>query len=163
MLGEPRVDGSSENIGAVTGLFFEQAVVGLIVPAIRAQVSTARFFRNTRPRPGGVVDKLPRDPDLQIIQGARIVVFEMKVSPKKRDLSHVRHLRERYTAAGVCFLAVGGFVNVNRETLEAITTEGWFAFVQASKRNASLLANAPRLDDLVQLAVKWLRSDDVTL
>lgn len=154
-LQEPPVDGTSENIGPVTGLFFEQLIVAITVPFIRRAVPAATFERNQCS--DSAVRGLSRDPDLHVSLGNRRVVFEFKVSPKKPELDSVLAEHARYTGAGVGYYFVGGYVAANAELLQSFSG-GWACFAECSLRNERVLAGLPSLDTVLANAVTYLGS-----
>ncbi len=145
---QPVVDHSARNIGAVTGLFFEQAVAALVVPYLRHRLPGAHFERNSCSVPA--VRDIARDPDLFVANGDGYAVIEMKVSPKKRDLAHVEQLRARHNAAGIGYYLVGGEISAAPETFERYSNQQWACFVSAPKRKERLLERLPTLDVVME-------------
>jgi len=90
----PHVDETSENIGAITGLFFEQVATAFIVPALRQSFENIKIERNKCSDVS--VRAIARDPDLYAFANNRHAVVEFKVSPKKRDLEYVLDMHEQY-------------------------------------------------------------------
>lgn len=154
LLDEPAVDRSSRNPGAVTGLFFEQAVVGLIVPYLRNRLPGARFERNSCSVLGARA--ITRDPDLFVANGDRFAVFEVKVSPKKRDLDYVERICADYQRAGIGYYLVGGEISAHPEIFERYSAREWACFVSAPKTKRDLLKRLPTLDVVLQAAVRHL-------
>jgi len=94
----PDVNGSSRNIGSITGLFFEQVVCAVIVPHIRRCVPNVSIERNRCS--DSKVRGVSRDPDLFIQNGGRSVIFEIKVVLTKPGIERAENLKSRYTQLG---------------------------------------------------------------
>ena len=152
-LEEPKVEGTSDNIGPVTGLFFEQLVVAMAVPYIRHFVPDARFQRNQCSEPR--VREIARDPDLYVVSHNRHVVVEIKAAPKKRDLERVIEIQQRYASVGIGYYLVGGYVAANPKLLQPFSG-GWACFAECSVRNERHLASIPSFDRVMANAVSHL-------
>ena len=150
----PLVNETSENIGSITGLFFEQSVMALVVPFIRRAIPNARFKRNKCS--SRRVRALSRDPDLYVKSQEGEAVIEVKVAPKKGDLEHLLQMRERHEAIGVGYYLVGGYVSASATMLGCFRQNTWACFMESSKRNESFLKSLPTLDSVIQTAVKQL-------
>jgi len=154
-LEEPVVDCSSENIGAVTGVFFEQACAALIVPRIRNRVSGVRIERNTCSN--DEVSKVARDPDIFASANGKHIVIELKISPKKRELLSVLSTRKEYQSIGVAYYFIGGYVISNPELLGAFIDDSpWACFLDSSARNQDILDQIPVLDSVIDDIVSFL-------
>jgi len=147
-------DCSSNNIGSVTGLFFEQNAAALIIGYMRRHVADVRVECNTCS--DQQVSAVARDPDVFLTLETRRVVFEVKASPKKRDLERARQLRQQYESQNVRFYLVGGKVSLAPCALQPLTNERWACFTRASKRNTLPLKTLPRLDELLVNASAFL-------
>lgn len=150
----PKVNWTSENIGSVTGIFFEQAVSSLAVPFIKSKYPNAQIGRNACDSAN--VRSIARDPDLYVKVSDIEVVIEMKVSPKKRDLEYVKEIKEKFNQAGIGYFFVGGYVAANRELLNSFKSESWACFLEASRRNEDILSILPAFDTVMKNAVYYL-------
>ena len=149
----PVTDGKKPNIGSVTGLFFEQLIVSVVVPCIRAALPSARFERNSCSNQ--TVRDLVRDPDLFVSFGERIAVFEIKVSPKKRDLENLRERKSLFEGRGIGFFLIGGNVSANRDLLTSVN-DGWATFLDSKQPNRDLLQQLPTVDALLERVIQHL-------
>lgn len=154
LLAKPRVDESSDNIGAVTGLFFEQSVVTLTVSHLRRHVRGVHIERNCCS--SSRVRVISKDPDLYARAGRSEIVVEIKVSPKRRDLDHVFRMRQKYEKQGIGYFLIGGYVSAARDALHRFAGEPWACFTSGSDRNTALLKGLPTLDIVLNEAVARL-------
>jgi hypothetical protein len=153
----PEVDGTSDNPGPVTGLFFEQAVSALIVPLIRKRFPAAKIERNSCSIED--VRAIARDPDIFITLDGKSAVMEIKVSPKKVDLEYVLDVRDQYQKCGVGYFFVGGHVTSMAEFIQSFCGEtNWACFMDCSTRNEFLLEELPKLDDVVDSLMEFLNN-----
>jgi hypothetical protein len=143
-----------ENIGTVTGLFFELAVASLLVPFFRAQCLGSTIEIN-RCSASARLD-VPRDPDIFVTRGGKAVAFEAKVSPKLMDIEPVLRKKARFEKAKISYYLIGGHVSLNQSSLKELCDGGWACFLEGSPRNKNLIAAFPTLDLILQKALKSL-------
>ena len=153
ILKTPVTDDKEPNIGSVTGLFFEQLVVSVVVPRIGAALPNARFERNRCSNQ--TVRSLFRDPDIFVSNGERFAAFEIKVSPKKRDLEYLRRMKTSLDSRDIGFFLIGGHVSANRELLLSFN-DGWATFLDSKQPNRNLLPQLATVDDILERAVSHL-------
>lgn len=151
---EDGADKTSNNIGSITGLFFEQIAAALVTGYLSSRVPDVRVERNTCSDSSLV--GIARDPDIFLSLGGRRVVFEIKVAPKKRDLAWVRSLRQGYEDHEARYYLIGGYASLTRGDLQVLVSERWACFTASSGRNRVELEKLPRLDDLVRQAASFL-------
>ena len=149
-----RVDASSRNAGAISGLFFEYAACAVIVPQLRARAPGCRYERNQCSNE--IVRSVARDPDLYVTFNDRHVVFEFKASPKRRDFAALAALRNKYAAVGAEYFLIGGAAYVAAPLLEGLAREGWGCVLASSAANEEVRKRLPRLEALVTKAVSHL-------
>jgi len=145
---------SSNNIGPITGLFFESFAAALITGYLSSRVPDMRVQRNTCSDPS--LRRIARDPDILVYCGARSVIFEIKASPKKRDIEAVRSYHQNYSTAAVPYYLIGGHVSLKPDQFQALAAERWACFANSSKRNRGRLEYLPSLDDIVRDAASFL-------
>ncbi len=156
-LKSPAVDATSGNIGAITGLFFEQAATALIVPTLRQQVPTVQIERNTCS--SKKISTLAPNPDLYAFANGNDAVIEFKVSPKKENLEQVLLAHEKHLKKGVGYFFIGGEVRSNAELLQRFGGDTpWACFLDCSYANQYILKKLPKLDDVIESLVDFLRS-----
>lgn len=154
----PTVTATSDNIGSITGLFFEQAATAIVVPALRRRISNLHVERNKCSKDS--VRALARDPDLYLSHSGRDAVVEFKVAPKKANLDSVLAAKQRYEAAGVGYFFVGGHVSATSEGLRRFKDKTpWACFMTCSPANEQVLAEISILDDLCEFLSTWLAND----
>lgn len=149
------IDTQPNDIGSITGLFFELWASTIILAYLSNETSDLRIERNRHTnRPS---TDLPRDPDLHIEANSRSVVVEIKVAPKKRDIDRAERIRTAYAEEGIPFFLIGGYVSVNSARLEALGSDRWCCFMSSSSTNEPVLASLPRLDDLLEDMQSFLK------
>lgn len=145
-----------QNIGSVTGLFFELIAASIIKGYIIKRLPNAKIELNKCSNLEAQV--ISRDPDIFVIYKGRYVVFELKTSPKQGDLVRTREHCARYSELGhTKYFLVGGHVSANANELERLLEDKWACFMSGSPRNKkNKLGQFPRLDDLLADAVAFL-------
>lgn len=141
------------NPGSLTGLFFER-LAGAAVRSFLGMQKPELTFYVGRGGPGYPTE-LPRDPDLCVARGSKLIVFEFKSAPKKGDLESIERLRAEYSAMGVPYFFVGGEPSGTRNHLATLSSQGWVAFLTASERNADAI-QAANVDSVLRAAVACL-------
>ena len=151
----PVIEGTSENIGAITGLFFEQAATALLVPVLRKRIPNVRIERNYCTEE--TVRSVARDPDLYATVSGKHLVIEFKVSPKKVNLENVLWARGQYAKLGVGYYFLGGYASASRELLHKfISKDKWACILDVSSRNQDLLQKLPKFDETVENMMDFL-------
>jgi len=102
------------------------------------------------------VRSIARDPDILVDNEDKLAVFEIKVSPEKRDFTYIMRQRTKYLDAGIGFYLIGGHVSMRRSALEAYVDQDWACFLHASKNNRELLGMIPTLDQVLANAISRL-------
>lgn len=145
----------SDNIGAATGLFFEFNAQVFILPFLEKKVGCSLDI-SINSCPGHKKRGLPRDPDIYLKANGREVVIELKVSPKKRDINHVRKLKQRYSEQSIPYYFLGNQLSLNKQGFEEASELGWMSFLHASKKNVKYLDKFPTYDDIIERISKYL-------
>jgi len=152
-LQHPKVEANPINIGAVTGIFFEQLMASILIPAIKMVIPNIRCERNCCTHP--IISKVASNPDIFISNGEARVVVELKVSPKKMDLEPSILMRSKYSNIGVSYYLIGGYVSASDELLKSCDPT-WCVFLEGSESNKSYLQQYS-LDKLVTQIQKDLQ------
>ena len=155
-LKKPEVDDTSENIGSITGLFFEQVATALIVPKIRQHVPGARIARNTCPEKS--LHSVTRDPDLYVTNNKKRLIVEFKASPKKGEFENVLWAHEKLSTQGVGYYFLGGYATAKPELFRKLNTDSkWACILEASDRNSEVIKELPALDEIVKEMIEFLK------
>lgn len=147
-------ESSRQNIGSVTGLFFEMLATSLVLGYVEERVPAVSSHRNRCDIED--IAAVTRDPDLVLHHDGRAVVLEFKASPKSAALVRARKHRDEYRVLHVPYFLIGGHVSARLNELRTIASEDWACFTSASDGNASALHAMPPLDKLLADAVEHL-------
>ncbi|MEW5874769.1 MAG: hypothetical protein AB1752_06260 [Candidatus Zixiibacteriota bacterium] len=130
------------NPGPLGGLFFERFVGEAVRGYLDSKFTDVRFGVNRHAvtkHPEG----LPRDPDVCVERAGRIVVIEVKTSPKKPDLDYVERLRGDYEKGGITYLFCAGEISAPKGRIERLIREGWVSALDTrNKSHADLISQA---------------------
>lgn len=148
----PGVAESSNNIGAVTGIYFEQNVASVVIPYIQKRLPDTKVSLNKSMDHKAL--GLPRDPDMIVSRGDRQVVIEIKTAPKKRDVEWAQHLKDKYETHGIGYYLIANYVSLRKEEILRLSSEGWFAMLSVHKSHGNPVLT--RVDELLDRVITRL-------
>jgi len=146
----------SDNIGSITGLFFEYNVQTFLVPYIKKHVPEVSIFYNSSVKHKNL--GLPRDPDIYFEHHNIGVVVELKVSPKKGDIDYILELKEKYEKRGIHYFFLANYLSANRDRLIELSALKWISIFEVSKTKEKYLTHFNRYDDIFKEIAMCLNS-----